>query len=87
MCLERMLKNKAKKQLLNATETPVALPVNSDMCVFVARSPQNGRVRGGRGVVQIASSFAAVPPAVFDFLRIYSLRASQIECDIRLQSV
>jgi len=53
------------------------------VCVCGKIAPKRS-VRGGRGVVQIASS---VPPAIFDFQRIYSFRASYLQCDTRFEPV
>jgi hypothetical protein len=39
------------------------------------------------GVVQIASSLAAVPPAIFDFPAFSLVRASHMVCDIRFDLV
>lgn len=50
--LDKISQDIAKNEFFGAIETPVAPPVNSDMCVFVARylvAPK-GSVRGGRGV-------------------------------------
>jgi hypothetical protein len=43
-------------------------------CVCLWRDVQRKSVRGGREVVQIASSLAAVPRAIFDFQRFDSFR-------------